>query len=384
MSLSIRCRELSMALLLVLGLASATALAAGAEGPDGRAANAKPAAVAAKVAVNVVSDRSGASRRDNPATPSPDDVVTPDDIIVQGSACIGFDCVDNESFGFDTLRLKENNTRIVFMDTSASAGYANHNWQLTANDSTNGGAEKFSIEDLTAATVPFTVLGSAPSNSLFVDSSGRIGLGTSSPVLKMHMQVSDTPAVRMEQDNSGGYTAQTWDVAGNEANFFVRDVTGGSLLPFRIRPGAPTSSIDIAGSGNVGIGTSAPEAKLDVAGDMLVHGTISQLSSRTAKERFAAVDGKLVLAKLDALPISSWNYRGAAANDRHLGPVAEDFHAAFGLGPSDHFVAPNDVAGVALASVKALQQEVHARDQRIEALETRLRELEDIVRHRDR
>ena len=46
------------------------------------------------------------------------DQVIPDDLIVQGSACVGLDCVNNESFGFDTIRLKENNTRIKFDDTS--------------------------------------------------------------------------------------------------------------------------------------------------------------------------------------------------------------------------------------------------------------------------
>jgi hypothetical protein len=80
------------------------------------------------------------------------------------------------------------------------------------------------------------------------------------------MNTSDTPAIRLEQNNAGGFTAQTWDVAGNEANFFVRDLTGGSRLPFRIRPGAPTSSIDIAASGNVGIGVASPEANLHVNG----------------------------------------------------------------------------------------------------------------------
>jgi hypothetical protein len=74
-------------------------------------------------------------------------------------------------------------------------------------------------------------------------------------VLSLHIAKSDTPAARLEQTTAGGFTAQTWDVAGNEANFFVRDVTGGSRLPFRIRPGAPTSAVDIAASGNVGIGT---------------------------------------------------------------------------------------------------------------------------------
>lgn len=194
----------------------------------------------------------------------PLDIVQADDVIIQGSLCVGLDCVNNESFGFDTIRLKENNTRIKFDDTSTGTGFPNHDWQLTANDSASGGANKFSIEDITAATVPFTVTGSAPTNSIFVDSTGRVGFRTSTPVLDLHVNTSNTPALRLEQNNSGGFTAQTWDVAGNEANFFVRDVTGGSRLPFRIRPGAPTSSIDISASGNVGVGTASPSNKMHI------------------------------------------------------------------------------------------------------------------------
>jgi hypothetical protein len=185
------------------------------------------------------------------------DVVFPDDVIVQGSLCVGLDCINNEPFGFDTIRLKENNTRILFMDTSV-APFPSNDWMLTANDSASGGANKFSIEDITGAKVPFTVTAGAPNNSMFVASTGKVGFRTSAPVLDLHVATSDTPAHRFEQTNAGGFTAQTWDVAGNEANFFVRDVTGGSRLPFRIRPGAPTSSIDIAASGNVGIGTASP------------------------------------------------------------------------------------------------------------------------------
>ncbi len=363
---------------VLLASIAVSATAASTDTPDGRAPGVK-AAIPVTAAATGNTDRPGTSPRDNPNAPAPNDVVTPDDIIVQGSACIGLDCVNGEVFNFDTLRLKANNTRMKFMDTSA-AGFPNHSWQLTANDSVAGGKDKFSIEDITAATVPFTVLGSAPTDSLYLAANGKIGLRTANPQLDLHFSTNDTPAIRLEQSNAGGFSAQTWDIAGNEANFFVRDLTNGSHLPFRIRPGAPTSSIDIAATGNVGIGTASPAAKLDVIGDMLVHGTISQLSSRTAKEHFVPIDGKQMLAKLDRLPISTWNYRGTEASDRHLGPVAEDFHAAFGLGPSDHFVAPNDVAGVALASVKALQQEVHERDMRIDQLETRLRELEGLVR----
>src|SRR3954453_6448950 len=192
------------------------------------------------------------------------DVVTADDAIIQGSLCVGLDCVNNESFGFDTIRLKENNTRIKFDDTSTGTGFPNHDWQLTANDSASGGANKFSIEDITAATVPFTVTGSAPTNSIFVDSSGRVGLRTSAPALDLHISTSNTPAIRQEQTNAGGFTAQTWDIGANEANWFVRDVTGGSRLPFRIRPGAPTSSIDIAADGTVGFGTASPSGKVHI------------------------------------------------------------------------------------------------------------------------
>ena len=204
---------------------------------------------------------SGNSSLNNIVAP---DFVIADDLIVQGSGCFGFDCVNGESFGFDTIRLKENNLRIKFEDTSTGT-FPTRDWQLTANDSASGGASKFSIEDIDGARVPFTVLAGAPSNSLFVDGTGRLGLGTSTPVLNAHIATGNTPALRLEQNGSSGFAPQTWDLAGNEANFFVRDVTAGSRLPFRIFPGAPTSSLTIAAtSGNVGIGTASATANLEI------------------------------------------------------------------------------------------------------------------------
>jgi hypothetical protein len=201
------------------------------------------------------------------------DFVIPDDLIVQGSACVGLDCVDGESFGFDTIRLKENNTRIKFDDTSTSPGFPNNDWQLTANDSASGGLNKFSIENTTVGTIPFTVVGPAPTNSMFVASTGKVGLRTATPLLDLHITTGDTPAQRLEQTTASGFSAQTWDIGGNEANFFVRDLTGGSRLPFRIRPGAPTSSIDISAAGNVGIGTASPGLNTASATHILtVHG----------------------------------------------------------------------------------------------------------------
>ena len=208
-------------------------------------------------------------------TAMPDQVI-PDDLIVQGSACIGLDCVNNEAFGFDTIRLKENNDRIQFDDTSTAAGFPTNNWQIRANSSANGGASFLSFVDQgatgnsEAGTIVFEVDAGAPANSLKVASNGKVGLRSATPILDLHITTTDTPAHRLEQTSGGGFTAQTWDIAGNEANFFVRDVTSGSRLPFRIRPGAPTSSIDISAAGNVGIGLAAPIHKMDVAGNMTI------------------------------------------------------------------------------------------------------------------
>lgn len=194
------------------------------------------------------------------------DQVIPDNLIVQGSGCFGFNCIDNENFSLNTIKLKQNNVRIGFDDTSTGDFPAN-DWELEANESFSGGLNAFSILDVTGGTKPFRIEAAARTNALYVTSAGNIGIGTSTPVLDIQMKTGDTPGVRLEQDNSSGFTPQTWDVAGNEANFFVRDLTNGSKLPFRIRPNAPTSSIDISPDGNVGIGTSTPTVKLQVEGN---------------------------------------------------------------------------------------------------------------------
>ncbi len=201
-----------------------------------------------------------------------------DDQIVVGSQCVGQDCVNGESFGFDTIRLKENNLRIKFQDTSNSASFTSNDWQLTANDSSNGGANKFSIDDIDGGRTPFTIEAGARSHSLYVDTGGRVGFGTSTPVVENHIVDGDTPTVRLEQNGTNGWTPQTWDVAGNEAGFFIRDVTHSSRLPFRIAPNSADKSIFIQPDGieflnnttvidndnRLGLGTNDPSNNIHV------------------------------------------------------------------------------------------------------------------------
>jgi hypothetical protein len=237
------------------------------------------------------------------------DQVIADDLIVQGSICAGLDCANGENFGFDTFRLKENNTRIQFDDDSTSAGFPNNNWQIRANDSGSGGSNFLGFVDQGVSgnsetgTLVFAVNAGASANSLRVGSNSKVGLRTATPVLDVHANTTDTPAIRLEQNNSGGFTAQTWDIAGNEANFFVRDVTGGSRLPFRIRPGAPTSSIDISANGNVGVATASPVTTLDVSGNIVTIGSEPGTNSRTS--------GTTKLSRVAMPPFTSTNLQVA-------------------------------------------------------------------------
>ena len=396
------------------------------------------------------------------------DQVINDDLIVTFSECIGNDCVNGESFGSDTIRLKENNLRIKFDDTSNAASFPRNDWQLTANESENGGANKFSIDDITGGRTPFTIEASAPNHSLYVDDGGRIGIGTSTPVVEMHVVDGDSPTLRLEQDGSSGFAAQIWDVAGNETNFFVRDVTNNSALPFRIRPNAPDSSIYIDTDGDVGMGTSSPAAALHIAdsmnaqlriqntstsvsGDALMlnltnpttstvrflinaggsawtfdnnptvnpsAGTnsgqfrISKLgtgvaeftvdgfgdgrfvrnsfavdhvntSSRDLKTDFASVDEQGVLEKLATLPISTWRYRIETTEKKHIGPMAEDFQATFGLSDGQH-ISTVDASGVALAAIKGLHQTVEGVQERNRSLAQEIQTLKQELADKNR
>jgi hypothetical protein len=194
----------------------------------------------------------------------PLDVVYNDDLIVESSLCVGFDCVNGEVFGFDTFRLKENNLRIHFDDTSTAGAFPRNDWRIIANDSANGGASYLAIEDATAGRVPLRIDAGAPAHALRISSTGRVGIGTSIPLTRLHLRDGDTPAIRLDQDSTLGYPAQIWDVAGNNLNFAVRDVTNGVLLPLRIEPGTPNNALTLKANGNVGLGTWAPGFPLEI------------------------------------------------------------------------------------------------------------------------
>jgi hypothetical protein len=115
----------------------------------------------------------------------------------------------------------------------------------------------------------------------------------------------------------------------------------------------------------------------------------SALSDREAKRDVEAVDAREVAARLAEIPISRWTYTDDESATPHMGPMAQDFHAAFGLGHSDKHLTTTDVDGVALAAIQGVYQMVRDRDARIAEqaaevadLRERLAALEALVRER--
>ena len=121
------------------------------------------------------------------------------------------------------------------------------------------------------------------------------------------------------------------------------------------------------------------ELQLQSDGTLVISSNLTEGSSRLGKENFIAVDGQALLARLEALPITSWNYKTDAPDERHIGPAAEDFYAAFGLGFDDRHIAPLDTAGVALAAIKAQQAEITALRESNSKIQERLSALEELV-----
>ncbi|MBN1889354.1 MAG: tail fiber domain-containing protein [Thermoflexales bacterium] len=134
------------------------------------------------------------------------------------------------------------------------------------------------------------------------------------------------------------------EVASTAPNQFVVRASGG---------------ITLYSSGDLSSGTALPSGS----------GSWATLSDRAAKANLEPVDGTAVLETVARLPISTWNYKSQAERVRHMGPMAQDFYAAFGLGESERYISSVDADGVALAAIQGL----HTRIETLEADNAELR-----------
>ncbi|HEX3720910.1 MAG TPA: tail fiber domain-containing protein [Verrucomicrobiae bacterium] len=108
-------------------------------------------------------------------------------------------------------------------------------------------------------------------------------------------------------------------------------------------------------------------------------------SDRNAKQSFTVLDHQTVLAKVAAMPVTEWNYKDDKADKKHIGPVAQDFEAAFGLngGDSKH-ISVVDETGVALAAIQGLNEKLDEKDAEIAQLKAKAAEVDQLKQRLDK
>jgi hypothetical protein len=148
------------------------------------------------------------------------------------------------------------------------------------------------------------------------------------------------------------------DFDSQAANEFAVRATGGVRL---------VTAIDAAGNPTGGVSLAAGS------------GSWASLSDHSAKTSVAPVDGREILDRVAQLSVTTWSYTTQSPSIRHIGPMAQDFYAAFAVGEDDRHISTVDADGVALAAIQGLYEVVQDKDaqinlqrQRIEALENEI------------
>jgi hypothetical protein len=217
-----------------------------------------------------------------------------------------------------------------------------------------------------------------------ITNTGNVGIGTATPGTKLD--------VNGNANISGALVATTATITGN--NNWNLDSTEGDFKvgngTYRLKIGVPN---DGYGAGDIAIKADGGQSHLSfiaaggtgiysntsrTAGVSLAAGgsTWSVVSDRAMKQDIEDLDTETILNKLSLLPVYSWRYKTEVSGARHVGPMAQDFYAAFGLGDSDKTITTVDADGIALAAIKALKTENDFLKAENEIMKARLERLE--------
>lgn len=161
---------------------------------------------------------------------------------------------------------------------------------------------------------------------------------------------------------AGVNNSANWRVSGGFRIFTSSNLTTGMTF----QSGATVSNW---GQSNAVISTST-------GAFLSTSGVWTNVSSRNMKTNFMPVDSRSILQKVLQLPVTNWNYKVDSANIRHIGPMAQDFYSAFGVGADDEHINSVDTSGVAFAAIQGLNEELKDRDKKIESQQQQINSLQ--------
>lgn len=197
-------------------------------------------------------------------------------------------------------------------------------------------------------TDPLTIEQGAPSDSLYIAATGRIGMRTATPSHSIDLAGELFPQINFTSTDT---TEATLQMGAGE--FIIEGQTEQDIVIVDVLSAPDTLLIDPTG--------------------------VTMSSSRTVKKNIEPATPSTLLEQLAQLPIYTWSYVGDSTDTVHVGPMAEDFYHRFGVGSDEKRISTLDTSGVALAAIQALNAELADRGGEITVLETELAELKLLV-----
>ena len=292
-------------------------------------------------------------------------------------ACLVVNCnsVSAQDGYFDYLNIGGTGNVVDFSPAEqySFSFFANQDtFDIDANEVSAFSVERFARSDTLRLGESGVGIGVIPKHPLDIYASNDTTFSDARIVLQNYFPDDVESSTMLRMINSGPVRFQMENTDSGRSWSFVADAND----QFQIRQnGSGTASFAIRDNGRFAFNYAGESQMiLQPNGNLRINGTLIELSDRETKSNLVAVDGQQTLAKVIQLPLSQWSYKKDKDQIRHLGPMAQDFHKAFGLGEDEKGISTLDTSGVALAAIQGLHEQVQEKDARIRMLETKLAE----------
>ncbi len=195
---------------------------------------------------------------------------------------------------------------------------------------------------------------SSVSKQFIVYATNGVGINTTGPIAALDVSYASSftkPQISLSSTTVDGFARLRFTSLRSSGDYRLWDIAAAgfdSTLRFYAF-GVGSNVVIFSGVGN--------RIRADNGAYLSAGGVWTNASSRTYKNRIKLINKDSILEKILLVPVYSWYYINS--NERHIGPLSEDFHKVFPVGdmtdPSrTKSLSALDVAGVSLAATQQL------------------------------